>query len=265
MIKWITIDEACDKYQLSILFLFSLINKKIVIGRERGPVYVINESNLIRYLEATSPLCRTSLLELFFKEMKLLIANEQRATIFYSIGMGVSITELTQIHNMPSSQIRSHFTRAIKEIQKRSGFISDYRNEKATLLFKLRKAEIELKNNKEEIRSLREHLFDIPQMEVRQKVRILKEEDVRSEEIIRILSVPVNERLDIGTRVCNMLHANVIYTVEDFLRFTKKHEIETLLNFKGFGHSALKELKDAINQSRLFDENGNCELYEYVL
>lgn len=160
MIKWITLEEACDKYQLSLLFLFSLINKKIVTGWERKKVYVINVNNLIRYLEATNPLSRISLLELFLKEMKQLIANEQRGNIFYSVGMGEAIPELAQRYNMSSSQISTHYARAIKEVQKRSGFISDYRSEKAALLFKLRKAEIELENNQEEILQLKDRVFN---------------------------------------------------------------------------------------------------------
>lgn len=78
------------------------------------------------------------------------------------------------------------------------------------------------------------------------------------------LSVPLCQCLNLETRTLNIFRQLEFKTLEDLLKYSKIHGLNSLKNLRGFGETSLARLKTELIENGIFEESGYCELYDYI-
>lgn len=86
-----------------------------------------------------------------------------------------------------------------------------------------------------------------------------------SDDIMRQLSMSLEDSLNLDNRTKNTLHQVGIYTLEDLLRATKEVGLRGLLKHRGFGPACLSILNRELLRKGILNPDGSSGLYKYVI
>lgn len=210
---------------------------------------------LFRSLKKISPLLR-----LLIEEMASLISNELKRNIFTDVTSGMNISKVAQKYNLTLEKACSIYNASLACVEKKMGFVYEYRNTLAASKLKIRRLEIECKNQKTEIDRLL-YIIDRATFDFSDSSH---SPVFIPASAINLLSLSLTYDLDLDIRIINCLRALDMETVEDLLRFVKEHGFNRLLSYRNFGRESLSSLKMKLIQSGIIDENESSDLFDYI-
>ena len=208
---------------------------------------------LLRSLKKISPLLR-----LLIKEMASLISNDLKRNIFVDVTSGMNISKVAQKYNITFEKACGIYSASLVYVEKKLGFIYKYRNTLAENKLKIRRLEIENRNQRIEINRLLD-VINRTTFEFAYSPPVFIPASA-----VKLLSLNLTYDLDLEIRVINCLRALEMETVEDLLRYVKEHGFNKLLGYRNFGKESLNSLKMKLIKSGVIDENENSDLFDYI-
>lgn len=208
---------------------------------------------LLRSLKKISPLLR-----LLIKEMASLISNDLKRNIFVDVTSGMNISKVAQKYNITFEMACNIYNASLAYVEKKLGFICNYRNSLAENELKIRRLEIESKNQRIEINRLL-NIISRTTFEFAYSPPVFIPASG-----VKLLSLSLTYDLGLDIRVINCLRTLDLETVEDLLRFVKEHGFNRLLGYRNFGKESLNSLKVKLIQLGIMDKNGNSDLFDYL-
>lgn len=212
---------------------------------------------LFKSLHEISPLLRAVM-----DEMSLLIPAGLRREVFVDMTLGKDLQAVAHKHNI-SEQMASYFYRtALKCVQSKLGFITGYRDRIAKLIKQNKELEIKNRNQKEL------HSYLIRTLNELKGKKVFPEHDFPDIdmplEAVETLFMQLEKDLGVSTRTAHCLRWRDIETVEDLLRYLKTGKMEDFLLIKNFGKKSLFDLKKALADKGILEENGDSYLFKYL-
>lgn len=208
---------------------------------------------LLRSLKKISPLLR-----LLIKEMASLISNDLKRNIFVDVTSGMNISKVAQKYNITFEKACNIYNASLVYVEKKLGFIYNYRNTLAENELKIRRLEIESKNQRIEINRLL-NIISRTTFEFEYSPPMFIPASG-----VKLLSLSLTYDLGLDIRVINCLRTLDLATVEDLLRFVKEYGFNRLLGYRNFGKESLNRLKMKLIQLKIIDENENSDLFDYI-
>lgn len=235
--------------------------EEILVIKEKEIMSVLLQIDDLIYLfksiKKISPLLRT-----LVDEMALLIPDESRRNIFTDVILIKNLSEVAKKNNLPRQKVTYLFDSALKCIQKKIGFLLQYRNIIADLKFKNRLLELESRNQKERIGYLCELLKSVDHQDIILKQNLT--DSTLPPYVVKLLFMRFDKDFDLDTRVVNCLRGIDIETLEDLLRFLKEHGLQGIREARNVGEKSFAALKSKLIEQNIIDKNGYSYLFKYL-
>lgn len=195
---------------------------------------------------------------IIINELSLLIKDERTRDIFKKIALGKEIYSVARNHSLSFDRTCSIYAHAIDLVIRRGGLFEKYKNKVIELAKKNHVLDIEINNLKDHIKRL-EEIKGIS-IEI-QSLKNIPDND------LYLLSLSLQEDLEIDQRCGKSLSDAGLFTVEDLLRYIVNHngDINSLLKIKHFGSIYLERLRKTLYNKRIIDENGYSYLFDYLM
>lgn len=199
-------------------------------------------------------------LQVLINEMATLLPNKQKRSIFIDLSLGTSIVKVAEKNNLSVQQTRCLYKVAVDSVNRKIGVIKDRRNSIAYKKMEIRRLEIINRNQQGIIANLTDalrckKLTNLPDYKTPEEIMPLS--------IVEKLSLRLIE-FDFG----GYCHSGLAYldmdTLEDLLRYVKKHGFKRLLKTRSIGEISLKKMKEKLREAGIIDENDQSYLFDFL-
>lgn len=277
--QWIGIEEAAEKYQLTVKRINSLCNRKYITCTRIGNYTMVDENSLIENIEQYKQfsLTRKELLaqrekiietdkeELFIlqsmkeltpisrlviKELAEMIHNDERRRIFLYIALHGNLLEYAEMSCQDFFRLRREFPALVREVKTKSGFLKNYKTENTRLKAKLRL--YEMKFGKEVLNNVikEQTETDLLRAEKEKKDRALLETSLYD--------------LELDGRAARAMKQAGMDTLQDLLKYTYKFGIAGLNKISNFGPTTERKVTARLREMNILDNELDSYLYKYL-
>lgn len=261
MTKWITLKEAAAKYETDSRNIQNWGKNGAITVARIGETWMVDDSSVTSYLENNKKVENmkeellslqeeyksqiancietnderlfllkagkgiTSLFRMMISEMAGLLACREKREVFESITQGESVNSIAQQMRLTYDKVSSLYEKSLREVSRKYVKSRKLRNEKADWLKELHLTQIKLRNMEDRVAYLeRENalLRNAAEAEEQQDEFSASRYPDVSDEALDILFLRFVDIPGFDTRLKNVLRANDIITVEDFLRLFKR-------------------------------------------
>lgn len=190
------------------------------------------------------------LFEIILNELSLLIKDVSTRQVFYSVSKGEKLEDVAKKHNITYDKVCKLYTEGCRILRYKKDTIGKYPKQIASLTLECAKLKSQNLAMRKMINKQAEAELLVNQAEI-------------SPEILNTLSKPL-EKLNMETKLVNLLKANGMSTVEDLLKYTKEKGFSGLSALKFIGPQTCKILVRELCLEGIIDEKENSDLYQYI-
>lgn len=277
--QWIGIEEAAEKYQLTVKRINSFCNRKYITCTRIGNYTLVDENSLIENIEQYKQfsLTRKELLarrekiietdqeELFIlqsmkeltpisrliiKELAEMIRNNERRRIFLYTALHGNLMEYAEMSCQDFFRLRREFPALVREVKAKSGFLKNYKTENTRLKAKLRLYEMKFG---------KEVLNNVIKEQTETELQLAeKEKKDRA-----LLETPLYD-LELDSRAVRAMANAGMDTLHDLLKHTYKYGMIGLNKIPSFGPSTVRKVAARLREMSIIDNEMDSYLYKYL-
>ena len=274
--QWIGIEEAAEKYQVSIRRINTWCKRQEITFTEIDHYLMLDENSLLECIERNTQLALTNeeferrkeklireneenlfilqslapltpMMRLIIKELAGMIQNENRRRMFLFVTLEGNFKKYAEESCQDFFYIRREFQILIRDIQSRIGFLKTYKDEMTYLKAALRLYEMNFGRN----------LFSKNSLE--------KESPAAREKknAIHLLNTPIRD-FEFDPRSSRVLGENGVQTLRELLKITYKYGWNRINKLPNIGPTSLNKLINRLKQLNILDDEEGCYLYKYL-
>ncbi|MEQ2517486.1 MULTISPECIES: hypothetical protein [Bacteroides] len=275
--QWIGIEEAAEKYQVSIRRINTWCKRQEITFSEIGHYLMLDENSLLECIERNIQLNLTKeeferrkeklireneenlfilqslepltpMMRLIIKELAGMIQDENRRRMFLFVTLEGSLKKYAKESCQDFYYIQREFQILIRDIQSRIGFLKTYKDEMTHLKATLRLYEMNFGRN----------LF-------RRNDSIQEESPAiqEKENAIHVLNTPISG-FEFDARPSRVLGENGIRTLRDLLKLTYKYGWNRINKLPHLGPTSVNRVINRLQQLNILDDEKGCYLYKYL-